>query len=127
MSLATADNAWVNSQEGRDPAVLARAVEILTRTRYGSLATCCPGAVPWVSPVFFTYDAHWHLYWSSAIAARHSQNLYHNQGQVAIAIYGTEADYLKGQGLYLSGTAGELPPEAVAAALASLLKRAGGS
>ncbi|WP_346294495.1 hypothetical protein [Sphaerothrix gracilis] len=64
--------------------------------------------------------------WSSAIASRHSQNLYQNQGHLAIAIYSTSASEGKGQGVYLSGYGGELASERVEAVMQQLFARAGG-
>ncbi|MDA0265928.1 MAG: pyridoxamine 5'-phosphate oxidase family protein [Cyanobacteria bacterium] len=126
MSTANADNTWINTVKGQDPAVLTQARQIIAANIYCTLSTCSAAGWPWASPLFFAYNPNWHLYWSSAIASRHSQNLAQNQGRAAIAIYSTQAGEGKGQGLYLSGVAGELPPDQVDAVMQALFQRAGG-
>ncbi|MGD1905338.1 MAG: pyridoxamine 5'-phosphate oxidase family protein [Leptolyngbyaceae cyanobacterium] len=126
MTFATAQNAWIDTLKGQDPQILAQARQIIATNIYCTLSTCSPEGVPWASPVFFTYDASWTLYWSSATASLHSQNLAQNQGRIAIAIYSTHVEALKGQGLYLSGGAGELAPDRVEAVMQRLFQRAGG-
>jgi hypothetical protein len=124
MSIATAENGWVNTVEGQTAAVIEQARLQLETTLYGTLSTCSPEGWPWASPIFFAYDAGWNLYWSSAIAARHSQNLYANQGRAAIAIYSTQVGEGQGQGVYFSGSAAELADQAVPEILPLLLQRA---
>lgn len=126
MSIATAENGWVNTGDTHHPEVLKRACEILQNNRFCTLSTCSADGIPWASPVFFCYQ-NLNFYWSSTIASRHSQNLYHNQGRVAIAIY--DSGVLEGQtqGLYFSGVAGEVSPEQVGKAMQLLFKRAGGT
>jgi hypothetical protein len=124
MALATAANQWINTAAGQNPGVIAQARQILAGPLYASLSTSSPDGWPWASPVFFTYDADWHLYWSSAMVAQHSQNLYANQGRAAIAIYSTDREEGKGQGLYLSGIASEADPETVERVMPLLLRRA---
>lgn len=123
--LASADNHWVNTRDRNNLALLDKARVILAGVPYGAVSTCSPEGLPWVSPVFFTYDAGWNVYWSSAIAAQHSQNLMQNQGRCAIAIYATEAAEGKGQGIYLAGTAGILEDGAVPEVMANLFSRSG--
>jgi hypothetical protein len=126
MAIATAENAWVNTTDSRNPEVLQRAWEMITRTLYCTLSTCSADGFPWASPVFFTVDPALTLYWSSAIVAQHSQNIYQNHGRVAIAIYSTDKAEGKGQGVYLNGLADELEPERVSTVIQSLFNRAGG-
>ncbi|WP_035984224.1 pyridoxamine 5'-phosphate oxidase family protein [Leptolyngbya sp. KIOST-1] len=114
MSMATEENGWVNTADGQNPALLARARQILASTLYATLATSSPAGLPWAAPLFFVYDADWNLYWSSAIAARHSQDLAASGGRAAIAVYSTDRAVGKGQGLYLVGRAAAVEPEAVA-------------
>jgi uncharacterized protein YhbP (UPF0306 family) len=123
MSTATAENGWVNTADGRTPEVIARARQILEGTLYASLSTCSPDGLPWASPVFFTYDSAWNLYWSSTMVAQHSQNLYTNQGRAALAIYSTDREVGKGQGLYLSGTVVEVGAENVERVMPLLMMR----
>lgn len=115
MPPATAANGWVNTLESEHPDVLAKARHIMATIHYCTLSTCSADGLPWVSPVFFAYDANWHLYWSSAIAAQHSQNLYHNQGRATIALYDSSVSEGSGKGLYLSGSAAEVESHLVGA------------
>jgi putative heme iron utilization protein len=124
MSIATAENGWINTADGQAPEVIARARQILESTIYASLSTSSPDGLPWASPVFFTYDSACNLYWASTMVAQHSQNLYANQGRAAIAIYSTHHDEGKGQGIYLSGTAAEVGAEDVERVIPLLMKRA---
>lgn len=126
MAIASSDNQWVTTPDGPQPQLQAKAEAILQSTLYCTLATCSTDGLPWASPVFFTYDPDWTLYWSSAIAAVHSQNIEHNQGRMAVAVYSTHRPEGKGQGLYLRGTATVLPSEQVATVMQRLFARAGG-
>ena len=125
MANATVENGWVNTAEAESPEVIAKARYILQNTPYCSLSTCSAEGIPWASPVFYVFDSKVRLYWSSAISSRHSQNLYTNHGRVAIAIYGTDGGEGKGQGLYFSGTAGEVNPGQVEAVIQLLNERSG--
>lgn len=124
MTIATPENGWVNTADGQNPEAIARARQMLEGTIYGTLSTCSPDGLPWASPVFFTYDSAWNLYWASTMVAQHSQNLYGNHGRAAIAIYSTQPEAGKGQGIYLSGTAAEVAAEDVDRIIPLLLKRA---
>jgi hypothetical protein len=125
MAPATAENGWIETLESDQPAVLAKAHHIMATIHYCTLSTCSADGIPWVSPVFFAYDPNWHLYWSSTIAAQHSQNLYHNQGRAAIAIYDSSVSEGSGKGLYLSGSAAEVEPPLVGSIMKLLFQRAG--
>ncbi|MGB2926598.1 MAG: pyridoxamine 5'-phosphate oxidase family protein [Limnothrix sp.] len=102
--IATAKNAWVNTVDGENPDLLALAQQLISEQIYCTLSTCSPEGMPWGTPLFFVFDDVLNIYWSSAIAAQHSQNLYHNQGQGTITIY----DPTKVKALYFSGIATEL-------------------
>jgi putative heme iron utilization protein len=124
MVKASPENRWINTAESQNPALLAKAQHILENTIYGTLSTCSPDGLPWVSPVFLGYDTDWTLYWASAQVAQHSQNLYANQGRAAIAIYSTNREEGQGQGLYLVGTATEVEADAVLGVIPLLSRRA---
>lgn len=124
MSIAAAENGWIDTLAGRSPDILDKAKRIIATNIYCTLSTCSTDGLPWASPVFFTYDSTLNLYWSSAIASRHSQNIYQNHGRVAIAIYSTDVEEGKGQGVYLSGIAQELEAENVEQIMQRLLARA---
>jgi hypothetical protein len=125
MPPATAANGWVKTLESDHPDVLPKAHHIMASLHYCTLSTCSADGLPWVSPVFFADDANWHLYWSSTIAAQHSQKLYHNQGRAAIAIYDSSVSEGSGKGLYLSGSAAEVEPPLVGSIMKLLFQRAG--
>ncbi|WP_448571058.1 pyridoxamine 5'-phosphate oxidase family protein [Trichothermofontia sp.] len=125
MQPATADNGWVSTLEADQAATIALAHALIASIPYCTLSTCSPDGWPWVSPIFFAYDAAWRIYWSSAIAARHSQNLYHNQGRAVIAIYNSHRSVEGPKGLYLQGCAAEVDPPQVALAMHRLFERAG--
>ncbi|MEA5450903.1 pyridoxamine 5'-phosphate oxidase family protein [Leptolyngbya sp. CCNP1308] len=123
MTIATAANDWVNTVDSQNPEVIEKAQHLLAGTIYCTLSTCSADGLPWASPLFFAYDPSWTLYWASAIACQHSQNLAANQGRGAIAIYSTQPEVGKGQGLYLTGTATELGPENVSRVISLLDQR----
>ena len=58
--------------------------------------------------MFFAYDEGWNIYWCSAVASRHSQNIYNNNGRVAIAVFDLSVAAGTGKGVYFSGTASEI-------------------
>jgi uncharacterized protein YhbP (UPF0306 family) len=123
MTIAMAENGWVNTTETHDPEVIRNAQRILDQTLYCTLSTCSADGFPWASPLYFSYDRHWHLYWSSAIASQHSQNLDKNGGRAAITLYNTARDQPKVQGLFLTGLAHELDPNRVASVLKTFFDR----
>lgn len=124
MTIAMAENGWINTVDGQTSEVIARARQILEGTIYASLSTCSPEGLPWASPVFFTYDSGWNMYWASAMVAQHSQNLYTNQGRAMMAVYNTIREEGKGRGLYFSGIAAEVEPEDVERVIPLMMKRA---
>jgi Pyridoxamine 5'-phosphate oxidase len=105
MILATDENGWVGQDASAQHKLSTQAVQILENTLYCTLATCSPAGMPWATPLFFIWDSQWHLYWSSAIASQHSQNLLANAGKASIAIYSTQAAQSGVQGLFLAGVA----------------------
>lgn len=102
--LPTAENGWINTIEQNNPAAIALAKHLITEQIYCTLSTCTADGMPWGSPLLFVYDQDFKLYWSSAIAAQHSQNLYHNHGRATITLY--DASQIKA--VYLRGLANEL-------------------
>jgi hypothetical protein len=119
------DNPWVQDAAEAAPELWQRAHRILTQNRYCTLATCSRAGLPWATPLLFVADRRWHLFWSSAIAAHHSQNLYQHP-PCAITIYGAAVEDYPAYGLYLAGTARELAPANVDAVLALLYSRTEG-
>jgi len=113
--LASAKNKWVNTVDSNNPQVLGKAHYIIENNLYCTLSTCSPDGFPWVSPVFFVYDCEigYNIYWCSATAAKHSQNIYQNQGRVAVTIFDSSVAEGTGGGLYFYGSASELNPDQI--------------
>lgn len=124
MEVASAANGWVNTIDSSKPSIIEQARQIIANNIYCTLSTCSVDSIPWVSPVFFAYDKNFNIYWSSAIASKHSQNIYHNSGRAAVAVF--DSSYPEGTpvGLYFSGVAGELEREHVQTAYQLLVARA---
>jgi hypothetical protein len=72
LKVANAENQWITTLTPSMPELLQQAQRILDGTIFCSVATCSVAVVPWVSPVFFAFDRQLNLYWSSAVAARHT-------------------------------------------------------
>ncbi len=108
MEPATALNGWISTIDSKNPEVIAKARHIIESNLYCVLSTCSPEGYPWVSPVFFACDESWSIYWCSAVASRHSQNIYSNNGRVAIAIFDSSVAAGTGKGVYFQGNASEI-------------------
>ena len=125
MEVASVANGWVNTADSSNPEIIEQVRRIINSNIYCTLSTCSGDCIPWVSPVFFAFDGALNFYWSSAIASKHSQNLYLNAGRVAIAIFDSSPLVGPAEGVYFSGTASEVQSrEDAAAALERLLARA---
>jgi uncharacterized protein YhbP (UPF0306 family) len=111
MELPTADNSWIDSTQEHNPELFQKASRILETNLYCTLSTASSDGEPWVSPVFFAFDRQWHLYWCSAVASKHSQNIEQNQGKVAVAIFDSTVAEATGKGLYFYGTARQVQRE----------------
>jgi general stress protein 26 len=89
-------------------AYVDRAVAILQRIPYATLATVCPDGRPWNSPVAMVYDERLCIYWFSDKESRHSHNVRAN-GHVCIVVYdSTWPEGTGGQGVFLQATAREV-------------------
>lgn len=60
---------------------------LLENNRTMTIATADASGKPWVSPVFYSYDKDYNLYWVSDKNARHSKNVV-ARPQVSISIFG---------------------------------------
>jgi len=105
---ASVANGWVNTIDSNKPEIIANAQRIIANNLYCNLSTCSVEGFPWASPVFFAYDHSLNIYWSSAIAAKHSQNIYYNHGRVAIAIFDSSLNQDAVEGVYFDGSASEV-------------------
>ena len=125
MELASVANGWVNTADSSNPEIIEQVRRIITSNIYCTLSTCSVDCMPWASPVFFAVDDNLNIYWSSAVASKHSQNLYLNSGRVAIAIFASSPSGGTVEGVYFSGNAMELQRrDDVEVALECLLARA---
>ncbi len=124
MEEPTAANGWINTIDSKNPIVIEKAHRIIANNLYCTLSTCSIDGFPWVSPVFFAYDESLNIYWSSATASKHSQNIYNNNGRVAIAIFDSSVCEGTGEGLYFYGTASELKPDLTEKVMKLLINRA---
>lgn len=84
-----------------DPVLITRAKELLRTVRHTALATVNADSTPHLSPVFAGYGNDLTIYWSSAPAAQHSQNI-HRTGRVFAVLFESTGG---GGGLYLQATA----------------------
>ena len=66
-----------------------RAKNLIDTKTNMTLATVDVSGVPWVSPVFYVPDEAYHLYWTSWVDAKHSENVRNNPA-VAIVIHHAE-------------------------------------
>lgn len=121
----TAENQWTTSPQATSVESLEKVRGLLNSVTYCSLSTCDADGSPWVSPVYFAFDSALNFYWSSAIASRHSQNLYTNQGKAAIALYQSKKSEAPTDGLYLTGLVTELDLASARQAFSLLEKRSG--
>jgi len=111
MDLPIADNGWNDSTQEHNPELFQKASHILETNLYCTLSTASPDGEPWISPVFFAFDQQWHLYWCSAVASKHSQNIEQNLGKVAVAIFDSTVSEATGKGLYFYGIAQKVKTE----------------
>jgi uncharacterized protein YhbP (UPF0306 family) len=125
IQLANAENEWVGCITPTPLELLQKAQQLLSDIIFCAVSTCSPDGIPWMSPVFFAFDKQINLYWSSAVTARHTQNIYNNTGKAAIAVYPSDRGEGCSEGVYLSGVVAELVSEEVPAAMLLLGKRAG--
>jgi nitroimidazol reductase NimA-like FMN-containing flavoprotein (pyridoxamine 5'-phosphate oxidase superfamily) len=85
-----------------------RARSLIERNSLLTLSTVDGHGRPWVSPVFYSLDDDYQVYWVSDVEARHSANI-RETGAVAIVIH----DLVDGHtdAVYIEGTAVELNDE----------------
>ena len=105
--IATATNGWVNTIQSQDSEAIALAASLISEHIYCTLATASADGMPWSTPLFYVFDQELNLYWSSAIAAQHSQNLTQNNGKSMITLFGSQ----KVKAVYFSGVSAELTDE----------------
>lgn len=84
-----------------------RAKEIISNILYATVATVTPEGQPWNSPVYFSYDEAFNIYWASWTENIHSQNVRANK-QAFIVIYDSTVPEGKGESVYIQATVEEL-------------------
>jgi nitroimidazol reductase NimA-like FMN-containing flavoprotein (pyridoxamine 5'-phosphate oxidase superfamily) len=84
-----------------------KAKEIIRDNRYMTIATASRAGEPWISPVFFAYDADYNLYWVSNKDSQHSILIRVNP-HVAIAIFDSSVTEGDGDCVYIEALASEL-------------------
>ena len=88
--------------------LVGQAREIIDANSYIVLATADDDGRPWATPVWFAHDGYHDFYWISRPGARHSGNLAVRADLGAVFFDSTVAP-LKGQGVYVEATAGQVP------------------
>ena len=96
-----------------------KAKQIIESNIYMTLATASKSGQPWISPVFFVYDASYNLYWISSKESRHS-NLVRGNNKVAIVIFDSSAIEGEGDAVYLEAEAEEMNDESEIAEIAEI-------
>jgi hypothetical protein len=79
---------------------------------YMTLGTIDPDGGPRLSPVFYTPARYTNFYWLSAPQSHHSRNLT-GRPQVQIVIFDSTVAVGEGEAVYVTGTAGAVPDEAL--------------
>jgi hypothetical protein len=88
----------------------AMARHVVDANCYMTLGTVDPDGQPRLSPVYYTCTGYSSFYWVSQPGARHSQNL-RERPNVQIVIFDSTAPVGRGEAVYISGTAVEIPDE----------------
>lgn len=81
-----------------------KAKVIIENNNYMVLASCTAEGQPWASPVFFTHDEKYTLYFLSAVDSQHCKNIAKN-GKVGIAIFDSTQGLGSSDGVQMTGTA----------------------
>ena len=92
---------------GGDLANVGRA--IVDANLYMTLATADAAGLPWPTPVYFAPASYRELVWVSRPEARHSQNI-EARADVGIVVFDSRAPISTGQAVYMSASAGLVPP-----------------
>lgn len=81
--------------------------EILSGNRYATISTVDENGKAWAAPVWYTSDGQHILYWWSSQDSQHSQNI-HQNSEVYITIFNSQASEGEGLGLYIRANAEEV-------------------
>ena len=88
----------------------AIAKSIIDSNRYLTLGTADDTGLPWLSPVWYAPAGYREFFWVSSPEARHSRNLA-TRPQLSIVIFDSHAPVGKGQAVYMSGVAKQVPDD----------------
>lgn len=80
------------------------AKEIITNNQYVTISSVDEKGSPWISPVVYTYDKNWNLYFVSMPTSKHSSNIKENKN-VALAIFDSHQLWGAGVGLQIEAEA----------------------
>ena len=92
------------------PDLATVACEIVDTNLYMTLGTADGDGIPWAAPVYYAPDGYQAYLWVSDPDARHSRNL-SVRPTVSIVVFDSRAPIGTGTGLYMAGTAGEVPDD----------------
>lgn len=81
--------------------------EIIQKNQYVTIATSDRNGNPWISPVVYTFDKEWNLYFISMTTSKHCQNIEVNNN-VAVAIFDSTQLWGEGVGLQIDAKAEQL-------------------
>ena len=81
--------------------------KIIKENIYATIGTCGNVNLPWVSPLFISYDNQLNFYWLSPKNSWHSKNLRENN-DCSLVMFDSRAPKWTGIGVYMLGTAVEL-------------------
>lgn len=76
------------------------AKKIITKNQYVSIATTGKNGIPWISPVVYTIDKNWNLYFVSMPNSKHCVNISENKN-IACAIFDSHQKWGQGVGLQI--------------------------
>ncbi|CAM3580473.1 pyridoxamine 5'-phosphate oxidase family protein [Parendozoicomonas haliclonae] len=98
--------------------------QLLEQNHYCVLSTCDRFGTPWSTPLFYTYDDHWQVYWISALSSRHSRLIAENP-QGSVVIYQPPGVSAEASALFLSGPVSVCTPDEVERGLELYFERTG--
>ncbi len=84
-----------------------RAIDLINRISYITIATAGSDGHPWNTPVYSAFDSDLNFYWFSDKNAQHSKNLRENKN-VFLVIYDSTVPEGTGEGVYIKAEAENL-------------------
>lgn len=87
--------------------LVEKAKNIIKENIYATIGTCGENNLPWVSPLFVSYDDKFNFYWLSPKNSWHSKNLQENKN-CSLVIFDSRSPKWTGIGIYMLGIVAEL-------------------